>query len=147
MDQLDEQGWSSMVDDAVQTADAPHLERVRRICLALPEATEKEAWRAPTFRIRNKLFAMYSLDHHNDGRISLWCHAPAGLQEVLVAAEPEKFFRPPYVGPSGWIGLMLDRLSDGEIETFARQAYCMVAPKKMQALLQATERDQAKREE
>lgn len=130
-----------------QSVGDPQLERVRRICLALPETTEKEAWHAPTFRIRNKLFAMYSLNHHNDGRISLWCHAPAGLQEALVAAEPDKFFRPPYVGPSGWIGLHLEQLSDGEIETFARQAYCMVAPKKLQALLQTDNSDQAGQEE
>ena len=124
-----------MQDIPDKFAGQPHLERVRRICLALPEATEKEAWLAPTFRIRNKMFASYALNHHNDGRVALWCHAPAGLQEELVAAEPEKFFRPPYVGHKGWIGLNLEHVSDSEIATFTRQAYCMVAPLKLKALL------------
>jgi hypothetical protein len=124
-----------MAETTEMASGPPHLDRVRRICLALPEATEKEAWRAPTFRVRKRMFASYALNHHNDGRVAMWCHAPEGLQQALVAAEPEKFFRPPYLGPSGWIGLNLDQLDDGELETFARQAYCMVAPQKLQKQL------------
>src|SRR5262249_4263401 len=84
-----------------------HLARARRICLALPEVEEKEAWSAPTFRVKGKMFAMYLNNHHGDGRISLWLKAPPGVQEMLVAAEPEKFFIPPYQGPFGWIGVHL----------------------------------------
>ena len=111
------------------------LKRVRRICLALPEATEKTAWGAPTFRVRDKQFAMFAENHHGDGRIALWCHAPKGAQEVLIASEPERFFRPPYVGPRGWIGLLLKAHSDEQLALHVREAYCMVAPRKLQALL------------
>jgi hypothetical protein len=112
-----------------------HLKRVRKICLALPEATEKEAWGTPTFRVRNKMFAMYANNHHNDGRIALWCHAPPGVQQLLVESQPHRFFVPPYVGPGGWIGVRLDRTNDAQLAMCVRHAYCGVAPKKLQAQL------------
>ncbi len=111
------------------------FERLRRICLALPEATEKQAWGRPTFRIRDRLFAMFADNHHGDGRIAVWLHAPEGTQEMLVEHDPELFFIPPYMGPSGWIGVCLDRCDDEELEALAAQAYCMVAPKKLRALV------------
>ncbi len=118
-----------------------HLARTRRICLALPEATEKEAWGAPTFRVRDKLFAYYVNNHHSDGRIALWLKAPPGVQAQLVAADPEHFFVPPYVGPSGWIGVHLDRSDDATVTNCVREAYRLVAPKKLLALLQAEEQN------
>lgn len=111
------------------------LKRVRAICLALPEATEKLAWGAPTFRVRDKIFAMYAENHHGDGRIALWCNAPKGAQEVLVGSEPARFFKPPYVGTRGWIGLHLRANSDEELAGFVREAYCLTAPKKLRAVL------------
>jgi hypothetical protein len=84
------------------------LARVRTICLALPETHEKEAWGAPTFRVRGRLFAMFVDDHHGDGRLAVWCAAPPVAQEALVAAEPDHFFVPPYVGTQGWVGVRLD---------------------------------------
>lgn len=107
------------------------LERVRRLCLALPATSEKLAWGAPTFRVgkAGKLFAMYADDHHGDGRVGLWCHAPKGKQEVLVGSEPRRYFRPPYVGPSGWIGLVLRHFDDRELAEHLREAWRMVAPK------------------
>jgi len=84
------------------------LDRVRAICLALPDSEEKLAWGAPTWRVKGRLFAMFSNDHHGDGRIAVWCNAPEGAQRELVAAEPVHFFVPPYVGKSGWIGVRLD---------------------------------------
>lgn len=119
-----------------KSSGADHLARARRICLTLPEVEEKEAWGSPTFRVKGKMFAMYLNNHHGDGRIALWLKAPPGVQEMLVAAEPKKFFIPPYQGPFGWIGVHLDRNSDAEIEFHVRQAYLMVAPKKLQAPLQ-----------
>src|SRR5918992_4283596 len=80
------------------------IDRLRAICLGLPEAVEKEAWGDPTFRVRGKIFAM---EKRGDGRVSLWCKAPAGSQMVLVGADPERFFVPPYVGHKGWIGMRL----------------------------------------
>src|SRR5919202_4776336 len=84
-------------------------DRLRAICLALPEATEKEAWGDPTFRVRDKIFAM---EKRGDGRISVWLKAPNGFQEVIVAANPESCFVPPYVGHKGWIGLRLENAPD-----------------------------------
>jgi predicted DNA-binding protein (MmcQ/YjbR family) len=91
-----------------KTADAA-LARVRKICLALPDTEEKIAWGEPTFRVGGRLFAMFSNDHHGDGRIALWCNAPEDAQQDIVASDPESFFVPPYVGVSGWIGMRLDR--------------------------------------
>lgn len=105
------------------------LGRLRTICLALPEATEKEAWGEPTFRVRDKLFAMYTNNHHGDGRVAVWCKAPPGVQEILVGADPERFFVPPYVGHKGWIGVRLDVKVDWqEVAEIVQDSYRMTAP-------------------
>lgn len=111
---------------------------MRRICLALPEAHEAEAWGEPTFRVRNKLFAMYAApdNHHGGGRPAVWCKAAAGNQSFMVRAEPARYFVPPYVGPSGWVGVWLDRNPDwSEVKDLMRDSYRLVAPKKLAALL------------
>ena len=97
----------------------PSIDRLRAICLALPEAVEKETWGDPTFRVRDRIFAM---EKRGDGRISLWCKAPPGSQMVLVGADPERFFVPPYVGHKGWVGVRLDRKPDWERGGRADQA-------------------------
>ena len=79
--------------------------RLRAICLKLPDALEQEAWGDPTYRVRGKIFAM---EKRGDGRVSVWCKAPPGSQAVLIGADPERFFSPPYVGSKGWIGVRLD---------------------------------------
>lgn len=115
------------------------LDQIRAICLGWPEASEKIAWGGPTFRVKDKLFAMYLDDHHGDGRIALWIKAPPGVQELLIEAEPERFFRPPYVGPSGWIGVRLDREVDwSEITDFLADGYRLAAPKKLAAVFDPT---------
>ncbi len=111
------------------------IARARRICMALPEAWEQEAWGEPTWRVRKRMFAMFADDHHGDGRVALWCNAPLGVQQMLVRAEPEKCFVPPYVGVNGWIGVVLDRVDDAELRELVVQSYCMVAPRKLQALV------------
>jgi hypothetical protein len=85
------------------------LTRIRRICLALPDATEKIAWGSPTFRVRDRIFVMFVNDHHGDGRLAVWCNADRDAQVAIVEADPRRFFVPPYVGPRGWIGIRLDR--------------------------------------
>lgn len=114
-----------------------HIERVRRICMALPEATEQEAWGEPTFRVRKKIFAMLASagNHHGAGRQSLWCAAPLGVQEIVIRGEPEKYFVPPYVGVKGWIGIRLDAVDDDELRSQVVQSYCKIAPKKLQSLV------------
>src|SRR5262249_2626810 len=84
-----------------------HLERVRRICTTFPDTTEKLSHGEPTFFVRKKVFAMFANNHHNDGHIAVWLPAPAGVQSMLIEGSPEKFFRPPYVGVRGWIGVEL----------------------------------------
>lgn len=110
------------------------IERARRICTALPEAWEKEAWGEPTWRVKKRVFAMFANDHHRDGRVALWLDAPLGVQEMLVRAEPDKVFVPPYVGVKGWIGVVLDRVDDAELRELVVQSYCRVAPRRLQVL-------------
>jgi hypothetical protein len=111
------------------------LARVRKLCLALPEATEKLSHGSPTFFVK-KAFVMYLDDHHGDGRLALWCAAPPGVQGDLVDQEPDRFFVPPYVGGRGWIGVRLDRDPDwDEIAGIIEDAYREVAPKRCVAAL------------
>jgi hypothetical protein len=114
------------------------LRQVRALCLALPEATERLSHGSPTFFVRDrKTFVMYLDDHHGDGRLALWCAAPPGVQAELVAAEPDRFFRPPYVGHRGWLGVRLDRDPDWtEVAEIVRDAYRQVAPKTLVARLE-----------
>jgi len=119
------------------------LARLRKLCLTLPEAHEVEAWGEPTFRVRNKLFAMYaSADtHHGNGRPAVWCKAAEGSQALMLRAAPDRFFVPPYVGPSGWVGVWLDRKADWkELAEFLRDVYRLVAPKRLAARLDSRHR-------
>ena len=121
---------------------AAALVRVRKLCMALPEATERLSHGSPTWFIGGKkTFVMYLDDHHGDGRLALWCAAPAGVQGELVDQEPERFFVPPYVGHRGWLGVRLDRDPDwGEIAGIIEDAYRVVAPKRALAQLERTRR-------
>jgi len=112
-----------------------HLERVRRICLEMPGTWEKLSHGEPTFFVGKKVFAMFSNNHHNDGRIAVLCPAPPGIQAMLIEAEPEKFYKPPYVGVRGWVGIHLNRIRDEELSSHLRQSWRMIAPKKLQGAL------------
>lgn len=111
------------------------LERVRRICLSLPEAWEKISHGEPTFFVRKKVFAMCSNNHHNDGHIAVTIVAAIGIQAMLIESSPEKFYRPPYVGVRGWVGIELARVSDEELAVHLREAWRLISPEKLQALL------------
>lgn len=105
------------------------IDTLRRICLALPEATEQETWGDPTFRVNGKIFAMQK---RGDGRDSVWIKAPEGSQSILVGADPERFFVPPYVGPKGWVGIRLDGDPDwDEVADLVRRSYRLTAPKRL----------------
>ena len=125
-----------MYDEATATGA---LDEVRRICLALPEVTERPSHGSPTFFVRGKkTFVMFLDDHHRDGRLAIWCAAPAGVQAQLVEQEPERFFRPPYVGDRGWLGVELDVDPDwDEVAEICADAYRQVAPKTLIAELDA----------
>jgi hypothetical protein len=109
------------------------LSRLRSICLALPETSERLSHGAPTFFVREKrAFLMVLTNHHGDGRFAVWCAAPAGLQAMLVEVDAERFFVPPYVGHRGWLGVRLDRGLDWEeLAGIAEDAYAEVAPPKL----------------
>ena len=123
---------------AAKSARDP-LTRLREICLALPEAHEVEAWGEPTFRVRNKLFAMHASSgtHHGGGRPGVWIASTHVSQDMVLRARPDRYFSPPYVGPSGWIGAWLDKNPLwGEIIELLRDAYRLKAPKKLAAALE-----------
>ena len=109
------------------------LARLRRLCLALPEATEQIAWGEPTFRVKTRIFAMYASadNHHGAGCAAVWIKAAPGDQELMVAANPKRFFVPAYVGPSGWIGVRLDAPDWDELEELLAAAWRLVAPKRL----------------
>ena len=112
------------------------LERVRRLCLALPETAETTGHGRPVFQVRGKTFAHHMDDHHGDGRVALWVKSTHEAQADAVEAEPERFFVPPYVGPAGWLGLRLDVDPDWEeVEGVLREAWRLQAPTRLQALL------------
>lgn len=114
------------------TADP--LPRLRALCMALPEVTEKVSHGEPTWFVR-RVFVSYA-DHHHDDRLGFWCAAPPGAQDELVAADPQRFFRPPYVGGRGWLGVRLDVDVDwDEVAEIVTDAYRQIAPKKLVALL------------
>ncbi len=112
------------------------LTRLRKLALALPESHEVEAWGEPTFRVRNKLFAMHASanNHHGAGRPAVWLKAAPGNQDLMVRAFPARFFVPPYVGPSGWVGVWLDGACDwAELGGLLWDGWRLVAPKRLAA--------------
>ena len=111
------------------------LERLRDVCLAYPEAVESGGVGNPSFKVRRKIFAM---QHGHEERPSLWVKAAPGVQELLVGAEPARFFRPPYVGHAGWVGAWLDvELDWEELGDLIEESYRMTAPKRLAAALDA----------
>ena len=111
------------------------VERVRRICAALPETWEKLSHGEPTFFVGKRVFAMCSINHHNDGHIAVTIPAAIGIQAALIAADPKKFYKPPYVGGAGWVGIELPRVKDKELALHLQEAWRLIAPEKLQALL------------
>jgi hypothetical protein len=121
------------------------LERLRAICLALPEATERLSHGEPTWFIRGKKTFVTYADHHHDDRLAFWCAAPFGAQDMLVASDPERFFVPPYVGVRGWLGVRLDVPQDWDlIADLVTDAYREVAPKRLLVALDAQTGDRSR---
>ena len=114
-----------------------HIQRVRRMALALPESTEKLSHGEPTFFVRKKVFVMFSNNHHNDGRIAIWIPAPTGHQSAMIAEAPEIYFKPPYVGVKGWVGVQLALVSNEILATLIRQAWKLIAPRSIHAAAQS----------
>jgi hypothetical protein len=118
-------------------SDQRLVERVRKLCMKLPEANEKISHGEPTFFAgKGKVFAMIDGHHHNSPHLSVWLPQPFGAQEALIDADPERFFRPPYVGVNGWVGVVLDTTPDwGVVEGLIRESYLHVATGKLRKAL------------
>jgi len=106
--------------------------------MSFPSATERLSHGEPTWFVNDKkVFTMFAEDHHGDGIVGAWIPAPPGVQEAMIEEDPARFFRPPYVGPRGWLGVRLDvsTVDWDEVRAIVEEAYRMVAPKKLSALL------------
>lgn len=118
-----------------KTGPAPKLDqgkqlnRVRRICAAIPGTLEKLSHGEPTFFTPQRVFAMFDNNHHGDGHIAVWIPAAPGVQAALIEESPETYFRPPYVGPSGWVGVELPRVDDEQLGALLREAYRLMSTK------------------
>jgi hypothetical protein len=127
-----------MAHRTMPIASPEATERLRTICLALPEVTERLSHGEPTWFVRDKKVFVQSSTYHHDDRFGFWCAAPPGVQQELVDAEPGRFYRPPYVGGRGWLGVYLDvsNLDWDEIAAIVRDAYRQIAPAKLVAQLE-----------
>jgi hypothetical protein len=115
---------------------------VRAAALRWPETSERLSHGGPAFFVRGKrCFVMFLDDHHQDGRLAIWCAAPDGVQQEMVETEPDRFFRPPYVGHRGWLGVQLLEVTQAELDAIVLDAYRQIAPKRLRDQLSATARD------
>ncbi|HEX4771564.1 MAG TPA: MmcQ/YjbR family DNA-binding protein [Bryobacteraceae bacterium] len=103
-----------------------NLRRLRRICSSFPGMSERLSHGEPTFFAGKRVFAMFSNHHHNDGHLAVWIPAAPGVQEALVASSPRKFYRPPYVGVRGWVGVELDQVDDDELGQYLTEAWQLI---------------------
>ena len=106
------------------------ISRVRRICSALPDTSEKLSHGEPTFFVRKRVFAMISNNHHHDGHVAVWIPAAEGEQARLIESDPKKFYRPPYVGVKGWVGIELAEIDDDELGMLLTEAWQLISRKK-----------------
>jgi hypothetical protein len=109
------------------------IKRLREICHAFPRVIEKEAWGECTFRVSGgKMFAMTDNNHHQSGHLAVWIMAPPTVQESLIRSAPKRFFKPPYVGAKGWVGVRLDEAADWDkLAAILRDGYLMSSPGKL----------------
>ena len=124
-----------MAHPRIYDESSPQLQRLRTVCLALPNVYEKEAWGECTFRVTGgSMFAMTDTNHHDSGHVAVWLKAPPMVQEILVNADPKRFFVPPYVGPKGWVGVRLDyKVAWGELGELLKDGYLLSVPKRQRA--------------
>lgn len=115
--------------------DNDSIQRVRRICTALPETTERLSHGEPTWFVRNRVFAMFSNDHHGDGHVAVLVPAPPGTQAGLIESDPATYYRPPYVGVRGWVGIELSRIGDADLADHIQTAWELIAPPRLVAAL------------
>src|SRR5262245_37875822 len=115
--------------DGLRKDNGTHLKRLRRICLSMPGALEKLSHGEPTFFTPKRVFAMFSNNHHSDGHISVMLPMGPGVQEALIEEAPAIYYRPPYVGSAGWIGVELSKVDDDQLGTLVREAFNLMTAK------------------
>ena len=118
-----------------RSQEDPRLTRVSAICLAFPEVSREICNSHATFRIGKKAVAYYLDNHHGDGIVAISCKVMPGENDKLIAANPERFYMPAYVGPRGWVALRLDRgqIDWEEVEELLKGSYRLLAPKRLRA--------------
>jgi hypothetical protein len=109
--------------------DGTQLERVRGTCGTLPGTVEKISHGAPTFFTPQRVYAMFVDNHHADGHVAVWTAAAEGAQAELIEEAPETYFRPPYVGVNGWVGVELGRVDDAQLGALIREAFRLMTAK------------------
>ena len=114
-----------------QNSSSEQIERVRRLCQALPETSEKLSHGEPTFFVAKKVFVMFADNHHDDGRVAVWLPVPPGAQQSLIESSPTVYFRPPYVGHRGWVGIELARIDDDDLTYHIQVAWELIAPQRL----------------
>ena len=110
--------------------DGKQLKRVRQICSSIPGTIEKLSHGEPTFFTPKRVFSMFDNNHHNDGHVAIWIPAAPGVQSALIEEDPDTYFRPPYVGPSGWVGVELSRVDDAQLGSLIREAFRLMNAKR-----------------
>jgi len=108
-------------------------DRIRRLCRTLPGVEERLSHGEPTFFVGKKVFAMFAGNHHNDGHIAVWLPVPPGEQASLIEAAPATYYRPPYVGVRGWVGIELPVIDDDALAFHLATAWRLIAPRRLQA--------------
>lgn len=119
------QGHAAKKDDGTQ------LKRVRLVCSSIPGTIEKTSHGEPTFFTPERVFAMFDDNHHGDGHVAVWVPAAPGAQAALIEEEPDTYFRPPYVGVAGWVGVELSKVDDEQLGALIREAFRLTRAKKI----------------
>jgi hypothetical protein len=109
--------------------DRKQLDRVRRICASIPGTVEKLSHGEPTFFTPQRVFAMFANNHHGDGHVAVWIPSAPGVQAALIEEAPDTYFRPPYVGVGGWVGVELSRVNDDQLGALIREAFRLIGSK------------------
>ena len=120
-----------MIAPSTDQSSQRQVERIRRLCLALPETSERPSHGEPTFFVGKRVFVMFADNHHGDGRVAVWLPAPPGVQSALIEQAPAVYFRPPYVGHKGWVGIELAHIGDDDLEFHVETAWRLIAPKRL----------------
>jgi len=121
--------FSSIAGPASKLDKGMQLARVRRICSSIPGTVEKNSHGEPTFFTPKRVFVMFANNHHGDGHVAVWIPAAGGVQAALIEEAPDVYFRPPYVGASGWVGVELARIDDAQLGALIREAFRLMEAK------------------